>query len=65
MVLVMPASVWGGRAYGLDRNLGDDFRIEPAGATKGQEVTLTLATGTYLRLVRDRDRRRAHRRRRR
>jgi hypothetical protein len=60
MVVIEPFSTWGSRAYGL-KGGSDDFRMQPVDAKAGHRVVLTLSDRTYLRLVRDRERRSSYR----
>jgi hypothetical protein len=54
MLVLLPSSEWGGKAYGLDRE--DDFRFHGQPAA-GAELEVTVSDPTYNRLARQRDRR--------
>jgi hypothetical protein len=60
MVVISPATRWGGRPYGLGP--GDSFNFDPIEPAVGHTVTLHLSDHTFARLMRQRDLRARHRR---
>ena len=63
MIVVLPGSEWGGKPYGLGPE--DDFSFVPPKPPQDSQVTVHLSPGTMSRLMRQRDLRATHRRRRR
>lgn len=48
-VLLLPFSVWGEKAFGLEKPK-DDFVLRPSSPAKGDKVDVTVSAQTYQRL---------------